>query len=219
MKSLLLSLWAVGLLAAATPSPLESARDLQDRAALEKLANDSLDAASKAPADAAAQYRCGAGIVVPCRKSRSSCTIKKAARGAAERGIKAAEKAVALKPEAESYRVLATLYGPGDHRHYERLELRTEGQRRQSTRPSRRLPEFFGGVCRSGRWETTTCQPSWAAEQRARFPIFKRRSSSTRRMRRPTCGSGSACVRRSRMTRHARHLPSRSPFESQCAFG
>src|SRR6185369_10583725 len=37
---------------------------------------------------------------------------KKPARAAAERGIKAGEKAVALKPEtAEYYRVLSTLYG------------------------------------------------------------------------------------------------------------
>jgi tetratricopeptide (TPR) repeat protein len=110
MKALLLSVLAVGLLAAANSSPLESARDLQDRAALDKMANDSLDAASKVPTDAAAQYRAALASSY-LAEVEIELHDKKTARAVAERGIKAAEKAVALKPDAESYRVLGTLYG------------------------------------------------------------------------------------------------------------
>jgi tetratricopeptide (TPR) repeat protein len=100
-----------GLLAAAAPSPLEMARDQQDRAALEKMINEYSAAASKAANDAAAQYR-----VALASSYLAEVAIeqhdKKAARPVAERGIQAAEKAVSLKPDvAEYYRVLATLYG------------------------------------------------------------------------------------------------------------
>jgi Flp pilus assembly protein TadD len=100
-----------GALAAATPTPLESARDMQDRAALEKLLNDSADAAAKVPADAEAQYRAAlaASYLAEVEIEQHD---KKSARAAAEKGIKSAEKAVSLKPDsAEYYRVLATLYG------------------------------------------------------------------------------------------------------------
>jgi len=108
----MLVLLLAGFLAAATSSSvLETARDLQDRAALEKLVNDSADAAAKVPNDPEAQYR-----VALASSYLAEVEIeqhdKKSARAAAERGIKGAEKAVALKPDmAEYYRVLATLYG------------------------------------------------------------------------------------------------------------
>ncbi|HLK67673.1 MAG TPA: tetratricopeptide repeat protein [Bryobacteraceae bacterium] len=96
---------------AAASSPLENARDMQDRGALDRMINDAADAAAKAPNDAEAQYR-----VALASSYLAEVEIeqheKKPARAVAERGIKAAEKAVQLKPDvAEYYRVLATLYG------------------------------------------------------------------------------------------------------------
>jgi tetratricopeptide (TPR) repeat protein len=95
---------------AGAPAALETARDLEDRAALDKLVNEYSAAAAKAPNDAEAQYRAAlassylAEVALELRD-------KKLAQEAAERGIKAAERAIALKPEAEYYRVLGTLCG------------------------------------------------------------------------------------------------------------
>src|SRR5579859_1649269 len=97
--------------AAAAPSPLEMARDQQDRPALDRMAAESAAAAAKAPGDAEAQYRAAlaasydAGVAVEMHD-------KKAAHQAAERGLPFAEKAAALKPDNGEYlRVLGTLYG------------------------------------------------------------------------------------------------------------
>ena len=99
------------LLAAAAPGPLDSARDKQDRPALEKLAAEAAAAATKAPNDAEAQYRCAlaysylAEVAIETRD-------RKAGRQFAEQGIKAADKATSMKPaNAEYFRVLGTLYG------------------------------------------------------------------------------------------------------------
>ena len=106
----MLVLWMAGYLAAGASGALESARDRQDRATLEKISADALANAAKASNDAEAQYQ----AAVAC-SYLSEVLIeqrdKKASQQAAERGIKAAQRAVALKPEAENYRVLATLYG------------------------------------------------------------------------------------------------------------
>lgn len=53
----MLVLWMAGFLAFAPPSPLDAARDLQDRPALEKLVNQYAAAAAKTPNDANAQYQ------------------------------------------------------------------------------------------------------------------------------------------------------------------
>ncbi len=108
MRALML-LWVIaGSLAA---GDLESARDRQDRAALEKLAAEYAAAAEKAPQDAAAHYRAAlassylAEVALELRD-------KAQAQRAAEAGVKAAERAIALKPsEAEYHRVLGTLCG------------------------------------------------------------------------------------------------------------
>jgi tetratricopeptide (TPR) repeat protein len=106
----MLVLLMAGFLAAGASGALESARDRQDRATLEKISADALANAAKASNDAEAQYQ----AAVAC-SYLSEVLIeqrdKKASQQAAERGIKAAQRAVALKPEAENYRVLATLYG------------------------------------------------------------------------------------------------------------
>src|ERR1039458_5448597 len=106
---MILGLVMAGFMAAA-PSALETARDQQDRAPLEKMVNDYSTAAAKAPNNADAQYR-----VALAASYRAEVAIeqhdRKQGRQAAEQGIKAAEKAISLKPEAEYYRVLATLCG------------------------------------------------------------------------------------------------------------
>ena len=105
-----LALLMAGFLAA-TPGTLETARARQDRPALEKAIEVHAAAAVKAPNDADAQYR----LALACSylaEIEIEQRDKKAARQVAERGIKAAEKAISLKPDAaESYRVLGTLYG------------------------------------------------------------------------------------------------------------
>jgi tetratricopeptide (TPR) repeat protein len=102
---------AAFLAAAAPPSPLETARDKQDRPALTQFAAQAGAAAAKTPNDAEAQYRAAmansylAEVQIELRD-------RKAGRAAAEQGIKFAEKAVSLKPaNAEYHRMLATLYG------------------------------------------------------------------------------------------------------------
>jgi tetratricopeptide (TPR) repeat protein len=90
---------------------LTKARDTQDRPALAKLAAQFSADAQKQPSDAAAQYR---AALAQSYIAEVAMEIgdKNQARSAAEAGIKAAEKATALKPEvAEYHRVLGTLCG------------------------------------------------------------------------------------------------------------
>jgi tetratricopeptide (TPR) repeat protein len=98
-------------MAAVAPSPLEVARDKQDRPALTDLAAQAGAAAAKTPNDPEVQYRAAlaysylAEVALELRD-------RKAGRQFAEQGIKFAEKTVALKPEnAEYHRLLGTLYG------------------------------------------------------------------------------------------------------------
>ena len=79
---------------------LETARDRQDRAALEKLATQQ---SSEYRGAIAYSY-----LAEVCEQLHDRGGVK----GAAESGIRLAERAVALKPDvAEHYRVLGTLYG------------------------------------------------------------------------------------------------------------
>lgn len=96
---------------AAGPSPLDAARDAQDRAALQRMANEESAAAEKSAGDAEAQYRAAeansylAEVALELRD-------KKQGEAAAERGIQFGERAVQLKPDvARYYVVLGTLYG------------------------------------------------------------------------------------------------------------
>ena len=107
----MLAIFIAAFMAAAAPSPLELARDKQDRAALTEMVAQAGGAAAKAPNDAEAQYRAAlansylAEVAIELRD-------RKAGRQIAEQGIKFAEKAVAMKPaNAEYYRLLGTLYG------------------------------------------------------------------------------------------------------------
>ena len=93
------------------PGRAPDGADQQDRAALDKMVEQDTAAAAKAPNDPEAQYRLALAASYSAEVALEQHD-RKAARAVAERGIKAAEKAVALKPDrAEYYRVLATLYG------------------------------------------------------------------------------------------------------------
>jgi len=97
--------------AADLPPGLRKARDAQDRAALDQLASAaSADAQAKA-SDPAAQYRAASAELVRA-EVLMELRDKNAAKTAAESGIRAAEKAVALTPgSAEYHRILGTLCG------------------------------------------------------------------------------------------------------------
>src|ERR1035441_2240339 len=64
----------------AAPSPLETARDAEDRPALEKMVSDYSAAAARAPKDAEAQYRGaprGAGPPEPARDAEGRPALEK----------------------------------------------------------------------------------------------------------------------------------------------
>lgn len=106
-------MWMMVLAAffAAAPAALQTARDQQDRAALQKLVDQSFAAAAQAPKDAEAQYRAALAASYQAEVALE-VRDKKLAEQAAVRGVKAAEQAVALKPgDAEYYRILGTLCG------------------------------------------------------------------------------------------------------------
>ena len=107
----MLAIFVAAFMAAAAPSPLEVARDKQDRAALTELTAQAGAAAAKAPNDAEAQYR---AALANCYLAEVTIELRdrKTGRQMAEQGIKFAEKTVAMKPgNAEYYRLLGTLYG------------------------------------------------------------------------------------------------------------
>jgi len=107
----MVALLMAGFLAAAASSPLETARDLQDRATLERMVAGYSAAAAQAPDDARAQYQ----LALACSYLAEVAIEqhdRKGARPVAEKGVVAAEKAISLKPDvAEYYRVSAMLYG------------------------------------------------------------------------------------------------------------
>ena len=97
--------------ALAAQSDLETARDVQDRPALERLAAQAAAVEQKADSDAAAHYRAAvawSALAEVAQEQRDKATVKRAA----EAGIRSAERAVALKPDVSEYhRILGTLYG------------------------------------------------------------------------------------------------------------
>lgn len=106
----MLGLFLAAFLAAPTAT-LQLARDQQDRAALQRIVEESAAAAAKAPNDADAQYQMALASSYLAEVALE-LGDKKLAQQAAERGVKAAEQAVSLKPQvAEYYRVLGTLCG------------------------------------------------------------------------------------------------------------
>jgi tetratricopeptide (TPR) repeat protein len=96
---------------AGAPGPMENARDRQDRPALEKQISDLSAAAQKSPHDAEAQYRVALASSYLAEISLELHDKTQAER-AAQSGIEAAERAIAVNAKnAEYYRVLGTLCG------------------------------------------------------------------------------------------------------------
>lgn len=96
---------------AIAPGALESARDRQDRGALEKQIAELSAAAGKAPHDGEAQYRVALASSY-LAEIALELHDKSQAQRAGEAGIQAAERAIAINPKkAEYYRVLGTLCG------------------------------------------------------------------------------------------------------------
>jgi tetratricopeptide (TPR) repeat protein len=108
--------WIVLILAAVqmlpgVPRELEQARDRQDRAALERIAASYNTTAAKQSNYAQAQYIFAVAQSYLAEVA-TELKDKNGGRAAAEVGIKAAEKAVSLKPNiAEHHRILGTLCG------------------------------------------------------------------------------------------------------------
>jgi len=95
----------------AADKELSPPRDRQDRPALEKIVAGLTTAAQTKPQDAALQYRLALAQSYLAEVALE-VNDKRQARAAAESGIRAAEKAVALKPAvAEYHRILGTLCG------------------------------------------------------------------------------------------------------------
>jgi len=133
---MILGLVMAGFMAARSFRARNRARQ-QDRATLQKMAAEYSAAAAKAPNNADAQYRVALAASYLAEVSIEQHD-RKQGRQAAEQGIKAAEKAISLKPDAEYYRVLATLCGQAVHRRPQRPQLRParQGCRRQGRRKS-----------------------------------------------------------------------------------
>jgi tetratricopeptide (TPR) repeat protein len=106
----MLAWFMAAFMAATVSSGLEEARDREDRAALQQALNASATAAAKAPNDATAQHQTALAASYLAEIAQIQ-RDKPLAKQAAEQGIKAGEKAVALKPTAENYRLLGVLYG------------------------------------------------------------------------------------------------------------
>jgi tetratricopeptide (TPR) repeat protein len=102
---------AVMALAGPAPRELELAREKQDREALKRLAASYAGAAAKQASDANAQYMMALSHSYLAEVA-TELQDKQGGRAAAEAGIPAAEKAVALKSgSAEYHRILGTLCG------------------------------------------------------------------------------------------------------------
>jgi len=104
----LMAAWTGAAPAAGDP---RSALDRQDRAALEDAARAASAEAGKQPKDPGAQLR-AAEAQSSLAEVVTELGDKESAKRAAEAGVRAAERAVALRPEtAEYHRVLGTLCG------------------------------------------------------------------------------------------------------------
>lgn len=98
-------------LAVELPPDLKKARDTQDRSTLDRLAVAASASAQAKPNDADRQYGAALAELVRSEVAMEQ-RDKNAARAAAESGIGAAQKAVALKPNVgEFHRILGTLCG------------------------------------------------------------------------------------------------------------
>ena len=111
MRILIAIFASIGAFAGGATRDLEQARDRQDRPALARIAEGYRATAAKQTNDANAQYLFAVAQSYLAEVA-TELRDKNGGRAAAETGIQAAEKAVALKPSvAEHHRVLGTLCG------------------------------------------------------------------------------------------------------------
>jgi tetratricopeptide (TPR) repeat protein len=106
-------LFLVMFLAAAPPwsADVQKARDTQNRTELERIAGQLSVLAGKQANDAEAQYQAALANSV-LAEIAAEVRDKNQAQAAAEAGMKAAERAITLKPaNAEYHRILGTLFG------------------------------------------------------------------------------------------------------------
>jgi tetratricopeptide (TPR) repeat protein len=105
-------IWIAAAVAAiGAAADLDSARDHQDRPALEQFAAQAAAAEQKAPDDAAAHYRAALAYSY-LAETAQELHDKDGVKRACQSGIRAAERAVAIKPDSSEYhRLLGTLYG------------------------------------------------------------------------------------------------------------
>lgn len=95
--------------AVSLPPDLKKARDSQDRGTLERIASQLQAAAEASPGDPEAQYRAALAELVRAELLMEQ-RDRNGARAAAEAGMRAAKRAVALKPSSGEYhRVLGAL--------------------------------------------------------------------------------------------------------------
>src|SRR5260370_12928399 len=110
MKVWLMLAVMAGFLQAAQ-TELEMARDREDRASLEQIADQAGAAAQRTETAADGQYRAAVAYSYLAEVAQE-LHDKGGVKRAAEAGIRAAERAVALKPDVAGYRrILGTLYG------------------------------------------------------------------------------------------------------------
>ena len=110
MKALAIFLLCAGAVAGEN-SDLTKARDLQDRATLDKILTNCRTEADKQPRDADAQYRLALAASYAAEVA-TELRDKGATKTFAQTGIDAAERAVNLQPDsAEHQRILGTLCG------------------------------------------------------------------------------------------------------------
>ena len=108
----MLAIVIAAFMAAAAPSPLEVARDKQDRARSDGSRRPGWRRRRQSAQRSGGAIPRRAGELAISQRWRIELRDRKAGRQFAEQGIKFAEKTVALKPEnAEYHRLLGTLYG------------------------------------------------------------------------------------------------------------
>jgi tetratricopeptide (TPR) repeat protein len=111
MRLLMLLALLATVVHAINKSALEQARNRQDRAALERLASEAGVAAAAQPQNAAAQYDAALSQSLVAEVA-AEMRDRNGARSAAETGMKAADRAIALDGKrAEYHRILGTLCG------------------------------------------------------------------------------------------------------------
>ena len=137
-------------------------------------------AAARAPNDADAQYRLALACSYLAEVAQEQ-RDKTQAQKAAEQGIKAAERAVALRPDAENYRLLGMLHGQAVT---DLMSGLSYGPRAKTAidKAVELAPNRPPSIWRAA-WGTTMFRCSLAAACNWPSPIFARPSRSTRKRR------------------------------------